>query len=199
MGELRQAKEIGYKGHKKYIYHACEICGKCRWVQFSKGKPINLRCFSCALKAEERRAKLSQANSGAKSHRWKGGRAKSGGYITILLQPDDFFYSMVSPNGYVYEHRLVMAKKLGRCLQPWEIVHHKNGIKDHNTDENLELTTTGSHFSEGKNSAEGAYRRGFQDGLKIRDDELRKEIRLLQWQIKELVGEHRLLLGKEEK
>jgi len=77
----------------------------------------------------------SEANSGEKNPGWKGGRAKSGGYITILV-PDHPFADV---NGRVKEERLVMEKHLGRYLSKEEIVHHKDGTKDNNKIENLKL------------------------------------------------------------
>lgn len=71
---------------------------------------------------------------------WKGGKNKTTyGYIEVLLEKDSPYFSMANSGGYVLEHRLVMAQRLGRPLTKSESVHHINGIKDDNADKNLEL------------------------------------------------------------
>ena len=146
INDIGQGQVIGYKSKSKSIWQACVKCGKERWVPLRAGKPAYNRCHICAMGIDKR---------GAKAHNWKGGRyTGQDGYIQIKLQPDDFFYPMTDKNNYVREHRLVVAKALGRNLHRWEIVHHK-GIKyprgsienkqDNRYPENLQLANDIGH------------------------------------------------------
>jgi len=71
---------------------------------------------------------------------WKGGRQiTSGGYVRIKLDPSDPYFLMADHRGYALEHRIVMAKLLGRPLKPRETVHHIDGNCGHNDIGNLQL------------------------------------------------------------
>jgi len=94
---------------------------------------------SCGcLKKEKARDnwKKMGALNGENNPRWKGGRRiHEKGYIRIY-RPEHPHADCV---GYVFEHRLIMEKKLGRLLRPKEVVHHIDGDKANNAEENLDL------------------------------------------------------------
>ena len=199
LGEIRKAEEIGYKSRAvKFIWAACETCGKERWVPLEKGKPKRRRCYPCAIADPELRKKRSEAIRGEKHPHWKNGRiADSDGYILIRLDKDDFFYPMCNKKGYVPEHRLVVAKALGRNLHPWEVVHHKGirrtGIENRsdNLEDNLQLVSDLGHkqltLLENK-----------IDNQTSLIKELQREIKLLQWHIKELNANQNSLLQNRQ-
>jgi len=156
----------------KLILHACVDCGKERLVRLLNGEPGNKRCASCV-------------RSGELNHSWKGGRRETtDGYILVKLKLNNFFYPMTDKHGYVLEHRLAMAKHLERCLHPWELVHHKGirfeGIinKQDNLIDNLQLVMDAGHKQ--ITHFEKILRRQQSE-----IDELKKQVKLLKWQIKE--------------
>ena len=96
---------------------------------------------------KDSRNRYLREQRGANNPHWRGGRHLKGGYVMLRLEPEDPFYSMQGNDGYTREHRLVMAKHLGRFLRTWEVVHHINGIKDDNRLENLQLFGDNGHAS----------------------------------------------------
>lgn len=105
----------------------CESCGKPFPVYKLGVKTCSRKCGG---------EKLSRTQAGEANPSWKGGRISGGnGYIKVKTpgHPD------ADINGYVMEHRLVMAGVIGRPLMSNESVHHKNGCRSDNRPENLEL------------------------------------------------------------
>lgn len=79
-------------------------------------------------------------DKGEKSVGWKGGRNISPqGYVLVWVDPKDPMAVMADVNNYVREHRLVMAREIGRPLKSHETVHHINGDRQDNRIENLQL------------------------------------------------------------
>ncbi len=132
----------------------CLICGK----EITKYYPNSHHrkregkgcCKSHSMKIACQEGRVKPPNpkhsTGAKNTNWKGGKAIKGGYIYLLAPPDHPIRG--KKNGerrYIAEHRFVMEKHLGRYLQNWEKVHHKNSVKTDNRIENLELITDKAH------------------------------------------------------
>ena len=180
LGTIKIGRSLGLKDDAKHIWHACVDCGKERWVVIKRGNPISIRCKSCGEKSKRLKG-LIPSN-------WKGGRMQDRyGYVWIKVYSDNFFYPMLNKQGYISEHRLTMAKHLKRCLNSYELVHHKNGIKNDNRIENLEITLAGQHAREHGKGYQDGYQKGLADGKDNQIQELRQEIKFVQWQNKELL------------
>lgn len=160
----------------------CEVCGEeFRTPQRSgkrRPKYCSMKCYGkwragnpeilahltaisamgvAAALASENRAKRSMSMD--KNPAWKGGityKRNKGNYIgpKYIRCPKEYL-PMARKDGYIMEHRLVMAKHLGRLLERTEVVHHKDHNTRNNAIENLQLfSSNGEH-----KRVEGAARR----------------------------------------
>jgi len=152
-GDLVLGRYLGRSDRSGYYrWTRCPICGGFRWKPNTERerRNVNGTCISCRKKSF----------IGPGNPCWRGGRfVASNGYVRVKLYPSDPYFSMTlggrhGAGGYVAEHRLVVAMALGRCLEPWEIVHHKGdrypigsdeNRQDNRYPENLELTIPEEH------------------------------------------------------
>jgi len=123
---------------------------------WNKGKHLSqttkdkLRQFHLGKKlSNEHRLKVIKTLSsyedqfGVNNPAWKGGKTfTSQGYVWVKNRT----HPNANNGGYVSEHRLVMEKHLNRYLTKDECVHHRNGIKNDNRIENLELMFEKVHY-----------------------------------------------------
>ena len=91
------------------------------------------------------------AQPGSRNHQYVcGRRVDLDGYV-LVTAPTGHPHARQRPNRVgkiIYEHRLVMEKKLGRYLSPEEVVDHIDGLTLHNAPDNLRLfESNGEHLA----------------------------------------------------
>jgi len=137
-----------FRRQKLHIEKTCLVCGKVFFV-----KPSNTYRKYCSLPCRNiGKSRSHQSIRGPEHQSWKNSRWEQNGYVMMSIsslpsEDQELALSMKDSSHLctVREHRLVMAKHLGRPLIRGELVHHKNGIKNDNRIENLELTTHKKH------------------------------------------------------
>lgn len=129
---MKRCEEPGkrnqYGERRRTTTIACPVCGE-PFQQDGRGKPATCsrRCGSAfSWRGRERKDRCAGPN----------------GYVWLRVPLDTPGVVIRQVEcGYILEHRQVMAEALGRPLSPRERVHHKNGVRDDNRPENLELWT----------------------------------------------------------
>jgi hypothetical protein len=144
-----------YKRNNKPKYYECPKCGSTTNYQIkSKGfcNSCNSKEFyvknrekviarTCKFGLEKTRKKKGipldspylQARPGA------GHICKNSGYKYITVRGHPNAGIRKGREGRMCEHTFIMSQHLGRALRKEESVHHKNGIRDDNSIDNLEL------------------------------------------------------------
>jgi hypothetical protein len=99
--------------------------------------------------SDKTREILSEAQTGVPRHRArKTYLYRTNGYVFVYAPDHPSIQGREEKHKYVPEHRLVMEQHVGRFLTSNEQVHHRNGIKDDNRIENLEIVLRNAHRGE---------------------------------------------------
>jgi ssDNA-binding Zn-finger/Zn-ribbon topoisomerase 1 len=175
IGDKAKGRDIGKRRpNDDFEYVQCPECGRTRWAHASglKTQQCRGRCRECGTRVNRTTNRMFKR--GTDNVHWKGGRtAKKSGYVVMTVYPEDPLVAMATLNiddgtYHVLEHRYVMAKHLGRCLERGEVVHHINGKRADNRIENLRLYSNEAHSNRTELEQEVARTKAEAEELKAR-------------------------------
>jgi hypothetical protein len=127
---MRTCSECGREFRPSSRHAACPACRSRDACSCGKPKQKKSpRCWTCWIEAGQQ---------GPSNPSWKGGRTTHHAGYVMVKTPG---HPRARSRDYVFEHILVMEAHLQRYLVAGENVHHKNGVRDDNRLENLELWT----------------------------------------------------------
>ena len=128
------------------------VCDLCKTPIYRRPSTLRVNAGkfcsrACRNRAHPPRGPCPQrGNRGARNGSWKGGVTfwrKAGNYPPIkYVRAPDWAEPMARKDGYIMEHRLLMAARIGRLLSRTEVVHHRNRDPLDNRVENLGLWPT---------------------------------------------------------
>jgi hypothetical protein len=151
--------------HKAKSRATCAACGKAfwrntKWLQ-RIGRPVCSKHCNGHFRGQDWKAHAHKGRAawkpesevacrerwmGSANPSWKGGvtyRKRRGNYVSVrYVRCPPEFLAMSRTDGYVMEHRLVVARILGRCLTRAESVHHIDHQPLNNAPNNLMLFAT---------------------------------------------------------
>ena len=134
---LNRLRRAGIETRKPHDYPTTEKQRQA-WVRIGKlgkGKSLSLETREAISKARKgKRLKIDYDFGGHEKQR-------KDGYIAVYV-PD---HPNANKDGYVMKHHLVMEQHIGGYIPKGCIVHHKNGKRNDNDIENLELMTFREH------------------------------------------------------
>lgn len=144
------------------VLFTCERCATRRWkpihivqAQLRQGTFTGL-CAPCSMRLRDQRK--SPLGRRVKRERTKQGTWTDDGYVRLnrwaIPEEDLWLFDAMGQN--VREHRMVMAKALGRPLTSNELVDHMNGNRADNALENLRVYVRGKN-QPGSHNGHGTY------------------------------------------
>jgi transposase len=111
-----------------------------KWTQQQIAASLGCHQTVISRVLKEQGVDCNNHKTGEEHGSWQGGLSVNDqGYILERIAITDPMAAMRNRSGYVLQHRLVMARHLGRPLSRNESVHHINGDRKDNRIENLQM------------------------------------------------------------